>query len=42
MALREIGGGCMDWVDLEQDSYYWRALANTVMNSRLHKMLVNS
>jgi hypothetical protein len=31
MDLREIGWGCMDWIDLAQD----RALVNTVMNLRV-------
>jgi hypothetical protein len=30
MDLREIDG--MDWIDLAQDSYQWRALVNTVEN----------
>jgi hypothetical protein len=30
--LREIGWGGMDWIDLTQDFYQWRALVNTVMN----------
>jgi hypothetical protein len=25
----------MDWIDLAQDSYQWRALVNTVMNLRV-------
>jgi hypothetical protein len=32
MDLREIGCGDMDWIDLAQDRYQWRALVNTVMN----------
>jgi hypothetical protein len=32
MDLREIGWGGMDWIDLAQDRYHWRALVNTVMN----------
>jgi hypothetical protein len=32
----------MDWIDLAQDNDQWRALVNTVMNLRLHKMLVSS
>jgi hypothetical protein len=31
-ALREIGWGGMDWVDLALDKDQWRALVNTVMN----------
>jgi hypothetical protein len=33
--LREIGWDGMDWIDLAQDSYQWRALVNTVMNIRV-------
>jgi hypothetical protein len=32
MALREIGWGGMDWIDLAKDRDQWRALVNTVMN----------
>jgi hypothetical protein len=32
MDLREIGRDGMDWTDLVQDRYQWRALVNTVMN----------
>jgi hypothetical protein len=32
MDLREIGWDGVDWVDLAQDRYLWRALMNTVMN----------
>jgi hypothetical protein len=32
MNLREIGWDCMDWIDLAQDRYQWRALVNTGMN----------
>jgi hypothetical protein len=32
MDFREIGLGCMDWIDLVQDRGQWRALVNTVMN----------
>jgi hypothetical protein len=35
MALREIGRGVMDWIDMVQDRDQWRALANTVMNLRV-------
>jgi hypothetical protein len=35
MDLREIGWGSMDWIDLAQDRYQWRALVNTVMNLRV-------
>jgi hypothetical protein len=40
--LREIGWNGMDWIYLAQDRDQWRALVNTVMNLRFHKMLVNS
>jgi hypothetical protein len=33
--LREIGWDGVDWVDLAQDRYQWRALVNTVMNLRV-------
>jgi hypothetical protein len=42
MDLREIGWGVMDWIDLAQDRDQWKALVNTVMNLRFHKMLGNS
>jgi hypothetical protein len=32
MDVREIGWGCVDWIDLAQDRDQWRALVNTVMN----------
>jgi hypothetical protein len=32
MDLREIGWGCMDWIDLVQDRDQWRDLVNMVMN----------
>jgi hypothetical protein len=35
MDLREIGLGSVDWIQLAQDSYRWRALVNTVMNLRV-------
>jgi hypothetical protein len=40
--LREIGWDGVDWIDLAQDRDHWRALVNTVMNLRVHKMLVSS
>jgi hypothetical protein len=30
--LREIGCDVVDWIELAQDSYQWRAFVNTVMN----------
>jgi hypothetical protein len=35
MDLREIRWYGMDWIDLAQDRYQWRALVNTVMNLRV-------
>jgi hypothetical protein len=35
MALREIGWGSVDWIQLAQDMDRWRALVNTVMNLRV-------
>jgi hypothetical protein len=32
IGLREIGWGDMDWIDLAQYRYQWRALVSTVMN----------
>jgi hypothetical protein len=32
MDLREVGGGCGDWMELAQDRDRWRALVSTVMN----------
>jgi hypothetical protein len=32
MDLREIEWGGMDWIDLAQDRYQWRALAHTEIN----------
>jgi hypothetical protein len=34
MALRQIGWGGMDWIDLAQDRDQCRALVSTVMNFR--------
>jgi hypothetical protein len=33
--LRKIGWHCMDWIDLAQVRYQWRALVNMVMNLRV-------
>jgi hypothetical protein len=33
--LKKIGWVGMDWIDLAQDRYQWRALVNTVMNLRV-------
>jgi ribosomal protein S4E len=35
MDLREIGWGCMDWIDLAKHKEQWRVLVNTVMNLRV-------
>jgi hypothetical protein len=32
MDLREIIWGCLDWIDIPQDSDQWRALVSTAMN----------
>jgi hypothetical protein len=37
--LGEIRWDGMDWIDVAQDRDQWRALVNTVMNLRFHKML---
>jgi hypothetical protein len=33
--LREMGWGDMEWLNLTQDTDEWRALVNTVMDSRV-------
>ena len=38
MNLREVGGGCGDWMELAQDRDWWRALVSTVWNLRVPKM----
>ena len=35
MDLQEVECGDMDWIDLAQDRYRWRALANEVMDLRV-------
>jgi hypothetical protein len=35
MDLREIGWDGVDWIELAQNRYQWRALVNTVMNLRV-------
>jgi len=35
MDLREVGRGCVDWMELTQDRDRWRALVRAVMNLRV-------
>jgi hypothetical protein len=35
MDLREVGCGCVDWMELAQDKNRWRALVSAVMNFRV-------
>jgi hypothetical protein len=35
IGVGEVGRGGMDWVDLAQDRYRWRAVVNVVMNLRI-------
>jgi len=35
MDFLEMGCGGMDWIELAQDRYGWRALVNVVMNLRV-------
>jgi hypothetical protein len=35
MDLQVVVWGDMDWIDLAQDRYGWRALLNVVMNCRV-------
>jgi hypothetical protein len=41
MEVTELDWGEMDWIDLLQEGDQWRALVNTLMNLRFHKMLEN-
>ena len=34
MDLREVGFGCVEWMELAQDKDSWPALVSTVMNIR--------
>jgi hypothetical protein len=42
MEIKEIGWGGMDWIGVAQDRDQWRALADTEINLRVHKMLGKS
>jgi hypothetical protein len=33
--LREVGCGCVDWIELAKDRDRWRALVSAVMNLRV-------
>ena len=35
MDLREVGCGCVDWMELAQDRDRWSALVSAVMNLRV-------
>jgi len=35
MDLREVGYGCVDWMELAQDRDRWRALVSVVTNLRV-------
>jgi predicted small integral membrane protein len=39
--LVEVGWVDVDWIGLAQDRNRWRALVNSVLNLRVHKMLGN-
>jgi hypothetical protein len=41
MDLGKVGWGGVDWIGLAQDKNRWRALVNSVLNLRVHKMLGN-
>ena len=35
MDLKDVGGGCGNWMELAQDRERWRAIVSTVMNFRV-------
>jgi hypothetical protein len=35
MELQEVGGGCMDWIELAKHRDMWWTLVNAVMNLRV-------
>jgi hypothetical protein len=35
MDLREMGSGCVEWIQMAQDRDQWQAVVNTVMNLRV-------
>jgi hypothetical protein len=35
MGIQEVGGGCVDWMELAQDRDRWRAIVSTVKNLRV-------
>jgi hypothetical protein len=37
MDFQEVGGD-MDWIDLAENTYPWRAVVNAVMNLGFHKI----
>ena len=38
MDLQEVGGDCVEWMELAQDRDRWRAIVGTVRNLRVPKM----